>query len=247
MTNQEAKFVLHAYRPSGADAGDATFCAALEQAKQDPALGKWFDAQQAFDRAMCAKLAAVHPPAGLRDAILAGSKVSQRPATPSRAWWNSPRLMALAASVAVLLAAGIALWPKSAEAQTGLIEFALDDTLHQRHDDGHGHEAEEFQALISSADTRLGSGIPVKFDQLRHKGCRTISFEGRDVLEVCFKRDGKWFHCYVARVQDFPSVAAKLPPSFRDQGGVSAGAWADGQHIFVVASKAGREAIQKLI
>jgi hypothetical protein len=247
MTNQEAKFVLHAYRPNGADAGDATFGAALDQAKQDPALARWFDAQQAFDRAMCAKLGTVTPPAGLREAILAGARVSQKPAMAHQAWWRSPRLVALAASVALLLAAGVAFWPKNAEAQTGLIEFALDDTLHQRHDDGHGHEAEEFQALLSSADTRLGSGIPVNFDQLRHKGCRTISFDGRDVLEVCFKRDGKWFHCYVARVQDFPSVAAKLPPSFRDVSGVSAGAWADGHHIFVVASKAGREAIQKLI
>ncbi|MDP2138320.1 MAG: hypothetical protein Q8J74_10770, partial [Candidatus Didemnitutus sp.] len=78
-------------------------------------------------------------------------------------------------------------------------------------------------------------------------GCRTISFEGRDMLEVCFSRDGKWFHCYVARVADFPVVAEKLQLTFRDGIGASAVAWADEQHIFVVASKAGREAIKRLI
>lgn len=247
MTNEEAKFVLHAYRANGADAGDATFVAALEQVRRDPALEKWFAAQQAFDRAMCAKLGAVTPPAGLRDAILAGAKVSHAPAQGSATWWRSPRLMALAASLALIATVGIALWPKEAAAQPALLEFALSDTLSQRHEGQHGAEAAEFQQLLSSADTRLGAGVPLNFQELRDRGCRTISFQGRDVLEICFKRDGKWFHCYVARARDFPAVAAKLPPTFIAQDSAAAGAWADGQHIFVVASKAGREAIQRLI
>ena len=246
MTNQEAKFVLHAYRPNGADADDATFSAALVQAKQDPALAKWFEAQQAFDRAMCAKLRAIAPPAGLREAILAGAKVSHQPASASRMWWRSPSLMAVAASVAVIFAVGVAFWPKNAEAAPELLGFAIDDTLHRNHEDGHGHEADEFQRLIGAADTRLGSGLNLNFEQLR-RGCRTVSFQGREVLEVCFKRDGKWFHCYVARAKDFPSVAAKLPPVFQSENGVAAGAWSDGNLIYVVASKAGREAIQNLI
>lgn len=247
MTNQEAKFVLHAYRPNGADAGDATFTAALTQVRKDPALAKWFEAQQAFDRAMCAKLGTLAPPAGLREAILAGSKVSQRPETTSPAWWRSPRMMALAASLAVLVAVGLAIWPKNAEAHAGLIEFAFDDTLHGNHHEVGHEQAKEFQALLSSTTSRLSTGIPLQFEQLRQRGCRTISYEGRNIFEVCFRRDGQWFHCYVARVQDFPSIAAKLPPSFRDGNGVAAGAWSDGEHIFVVASKAGREAIQKII
>ena len=34
MNNVEAKFILQGYRPNGADAADATFAAALEQARQ---------------------------------------------------------------------------------------------------------------------------------------------------------------------------------------------------------------------
>ncbi|MBA4137161.1 MAG: hypothetical protein C0518_07585 [Opitutus sp.] len=247
MTNEEAKFVLHAYRANGADAGDPTFATALEQVRRDPALEKWFAAQQAFDRAMCAQLGRIAPPAGLREAILTGAKFSHAPARPSAAWWRSPRLMALAASLAVLATVGIALWPKDAAAQPALLEFALNDTLHARHEGQHGDEAAQFQALLGTTNTRLGAGVPVNFEELRERGCRTISFQGRDVLEVCFKRDGKWFHCYVARVEDFPSVAAKLPPAFRSEGGVAAGAWSDGEHIFVIASKAGRAAIERLI
>jgi hypothetical protein len=250
MTNEEAKFVLHAYRANGADAGDPTFAAALEQVRRDPALEKWFAAQQAFDRAMCAKLGGVTPPAGLREAILAGGKVSHTAGgAEGRAapWWRSRGLMALAASLALLGVVGIALWPKEAAAHPALLDFAVQDTLHQRHEGQHGHEAAEFQQLLGSADCRLGAGVRVPFEHLRDHGCRTIKFQGRDVLEVCFKREGKWFHCYIARVQDFPAVAAKLPPTFMSREGVSAGAWADGQHIYVVAGKAGREAIERLL
>ena len=42
MSNTEAKFILGAYRANGSDADDATFGAALAQARSDPALGAWF-------------------------------------------------------------------------------------------------------------------------------------------------------------------------------------------------------------
>lgn len=247
MTNEQAKFVLHAYRANGADAGDPTFAEALEQTRRDPALERWFAAQQAFDRAMCAKLGAVQPPAGLREAILAGGSVSGAHSPVSRAWWRAPAFVAMAASLALLAAVSLALWPKGASAHAPLIDFALNDTLRNPHEGQHGKEAAEFQVLLSSANTRLGGGLPVDFQALRDRGCRTVTFEGRELLEVCFKRHGKWFHCYVARVEDFPAVAAKLRPTFRNEGKVSAGAWSDGRHIFIVASRAGQEAIRSLI
>lgn len=246
MKNEEAKFVLHAYRPNGADAGDAAFSAALEQVKQDPALEKWFAAQQAFDRAMCAKLGSVAPPGNLRASILAGAKASESAPRSGASWWRSSVPMAVAASLALLLAVGIAFWPASVSAEQ-IAAFAINDTMHQGHEGGHGREASEFQSMLSQVDCRLGAGVPVDFAALRDNGCRTIRFQGRDLLEVCFKRDGKWFHCYVARAQDFPALAAKLDPTFTDREGATAAAWSDGRHIFVVASKAGREAIQRLI
>ncbi len=247
MKNEEAKFILHAYRPNGGDAGDPVFAAALAQAKQDPAMGKWFSAQQAFDRAICAKLGAVPPPADLRASILAGAKFSEERRQPAtRVWWQSRGLLGMAASAMVLLAATFTLWPKAAEAQPVMIDFALNDTLRKAHG-GHGGEAGEFQKLLGTTNTHLGRGLPVDFEGLKKGGCRTISFEGRDILEVCFSRDGNWFHCYVARVSDFPAIAEKLQLTFRDGIGASAVAWADEQHIFVVASKAGRDAIKRLI
>lgn len=246
MNNQEAKFVLHAYRPSGADSGDATFCAAIEQTKQDPALNRWFEAQQAFDRILAAKLGGVQPPAGLRESILTGAKFSQFGATQS--WWRQPAWMAAAASIALLLAAaGLALWPKQAQASESLAAFAIGDTLHGNHEGEHGTEAAAFEAMLGQVNRRLGAGLPVSFESMRASGCRTVRYEKHELLEVCFQRDGKWFHCYVGRCEDFPALAAKLAPTFMDEPGASAAAWSDGTHIYVVASRAGRAAIQHLI
>ena len=43
MNNQEAKFILGAYRPGGRDAVDPMFSEALAQAGRDPELRAWFE------------------------------------------------------------------------------------------------------------------------------------------------------------------------------------------------------------
>ena len=66
MNNNEAKFILSAYRPGGRDAGDPGMATALAQAKSDPVLGAWFARERAHDAAVAWKLRAVVPPVGLR-------------------------------------------------------------------------------------------------------------------------------------------------------------------------------------
>ena len=244
MNTQQAKFILQGYRPSGADAGDATFAEALEQVRLDPVLGQWLAREQSLDRAISAKLAEVPAPAGLLESILAGGRVSD---TTQRSWWQHPALLAAAAGFAVLLATGLALWPKPAEANSRLAEFALGDTLGSAKHGGHGEETGALQAMLSQPTTRLGNQLPVDFKTLRSAGCRTINFEGHELLEVCFKRDGTWFHCYIAQRADFPALAAAAAPVLVDNGGASVASWADASHLYLVVSKTGRTALARLL
>ena len=246
MMNDEAKFILNAYRPNGRDANDATFCDALAQAKQDPTLGAWMQWQQNFDRAMTAKLGEIQPPAGLREAILAGAKVSQ-PETTQRSWWRHPALLAAAASVAVATTVTIGLWPKSAAADTELSDFVLNDTFHTEIHGGHGAGVDPLQAMVNESGVRIGGSVRVDFASLAASGCRNANFRGRDMFEVCFKHDGTWYHCYVAQRADFPQMKAGGAPVFADRGEVSVAMWADGGHVYMVGTKAGRAALQKLI
>ncbi len=242
MNNEEAKFILQGYRANGADSGDATFCAALEQAKKDPALGEWFAKQQAFDTAVSAKLAEVTPPADLRSAILAGGKVTA-PASVAVRWWNRPAWMGAAAGIAILLAVGAALWPNRAEALT---DFVLQDVRVTATHEGHGHGSSVLQAVFSDSDVRLGKKVPLDFSSLHETGCRTLYCQGRHVLEACFNRDGVWFHAYVAKKSDFQKEVGDAL-LITDHGGTSMATWVDDEHVIVVVSKSGRKNLEGLL
>ncbi len=242
MNNTEAKFILQGYRPNGADASDATFCAAVEQAKSDPALGEWFAKQRSFDAAVSAKLGQVQPPADLRAAILAGGRVSKY-ASP-RSWWTQPAWMAVAAGVAVIFAAGLALWPKQAAA---FDDFAFADAKLSALHGGHGRENNELQAILNDPAMRLGQKLPIDFANLHETGCRTVDYKGRDVLELCFKRNGVWFHAYIARAADFPRMVMTPAPALEDRGTTSIASWTDAGHLIVVVSKTGRKNLEALL
>jgi len=245
MNAQQAKFILQGYRPNGADAGDATFCEALEYARNDPALREWFAREQAFDTRVTAKLNEIPVPPGLREAILAGGRVTAAEA-PRRASWRQPVWLALAASIVLLLVAGVTRWSRQSHGINTLAELALTDTEHTwNHHGFHGEQADALQTMLSQASTRVGAQLPVDFDRLRKTGCRTLSFQGHDVLEVCFQRNGVWFHCYIAQRTDFPALAAA--PAFMERGDLSGMSWADAAHVYVVVSGAGRAALEKLI
>lgn len=243
MNNAEAKFILQGYRPNGTDAGDETFRAAVEQAGRDPALGEWFARQQAFDRAVSAKLEQITPPADLRAAILAGGRVTAAGA-PRRIWWSHPAWLAAAASLAIMFAVTLALWPRSALA---FENFAMADAKNSSTHGGHGHETGELQATLSNPAIPLTGKLPIDYGTLHDKGCRMVKFQGRDVLEICFNRNGVWFHCYIARASDFPRLAIGSAPKLVEMGGAALASWTDGQHLLFVVSKTGLKDLEGVL
>lgn len=245
MTNQEAKFILSAYRPGGSDAGDPMFGDALIQAQKDPTLGAWFATEQRHAAGVSARLRELAPPPGLREAILAGAKVSGGAA--ARSWWTRPGWMALAASVAVLIGVSATFWRQGGRSEMDrLAAFAVDDTLHARHG-SRGDAAGALNVLLSQPTTHLGGQLPVDFATLRATGCRTISFAGHDVIEICFTRGGAEFHLYALQRADFPGLPSAGAPEFGAREGMGFASWADAAHRYVVVSAAGVEAIRHLL
>ena len=247
MKNVEAKFILQGYRSNGADAADATFRAAVEQARLDPVLGQWFAREQAFDQVMGAKLSQVQAPPGLRESILAGGRVTT-PKVSRRTWWRQPAYLSMAAGLALLMAVGAAFWPRQAAANATFAEFALADARAGfLHHGIHGDKTQALQAVLSQPTSKLSEQLAVNFAALRDSGCRTVNFNGREVLEVCFERNGVWFHCYIAQRADFPTFAAALSPVLSTQQGASIASWADATRLYTVVSHAGQAALEKLL
>ena len=240
MNNDEAKFRLRAYRPGGQDAGDAAFCEALTQAERDPALRTWFVLEQAFDATVTAKVRALTPPSGLREAILSRAR-----ATPWRVGWLQPAWWwAVAAVIVVAFTLNLVWRPQS---QTGSLEafarFAIDDLRHGQHG-GHGAAEGALEATLTNPATHLAGALPIDFATLETTGCRTLHFAGRDVLEVCFHRADAEFHFYILPRDNLRGAEG---PQTVESGGASALAWNDARYVYAVIGEAGPNTLRRLL
>lgn len=245
MNNQEAKFILGAYRPNGPDAGDPMFAEALGQAERDPELRAWLERERKFDTAFAGRLRDIAPPAELRAAILAGARASR----PRRRWWTHPLWLA-AAAIAIIAAVGITVVPSASEPRVSeLAAFALGDLV-EAHDDHVGYPPE-----LASLQDRLGAvqlpltaepGIGIDLDELRRMNCRSVRIAGREVFEICFVRDGTWYHLYAARRNDFAPGPVDPNSLIQSRGEYVATAWADARNVYALVAH-GQEALRQVI
>ena len=86
--NEDPRMILSARRPGGDDDAEPEVAAALEAAKSDAALAEWSEKQTAVDTTISRSLRAVQPPAGLRDRILAGARVSRPAGSGAESWFE---------------------------------------------------------------------------------------------------------------------------------------------------------------
>lgn len=248
MNNDEAKFILGAYRPDGRDAADLTFREALAHAEADPTARTWFERARAVDAALSAKLAALAPPAGLREAILAGARASQPRARP---WNEHPALMA----AAIVMLLGILTWsvrlttaPEVLDAADDFTQLAVRDLaeFHGRHV-GHPPGLAALQAQLASAAPPLAKPALIDVDQLRRQRCRRVVVAGHEMFEVCFQRDGRWFHLYAAQRGDFAAEALGSTARLTTHGKLVAASWADQENIYTLVTSGPPESLRPLI
>lgn len=245
MNTEEAKFILSAYRSGGRDSADPAFAEALAQAERDPELRAWWEREHGLDAAVAARLQAVAPPAGLREAIFAGSRVSG----PERRRWLQPVWLAAAAAVAVLLAATVT-WRalRAAPTWTELATESLLDLVQSHHDHvGRPPGLTAWQARLAGFALPLPQTLTLDLAELRQRRCRTMKVGGREVFELCFERDGVWYHLYAARRADFPPRGTEEPVELTARDGYVAATWADAANVYTLVTGAGFEALRRMI
>jgi hypothetical protein len=249
MNNQEAKFILGAYRPDGQDATDPKFAEALAQAGRDPELRAWLEQQRKFDATLTHKLREIAPPPGLREAILAGTRVSAAPGGRRRGW---PHPAWFAAAAAVIAVAAIVSTRKKPEApRPAVAEFAalaardLTDA-HTQHT-GHPGPLAAVQAQFAQATLPLPGHFSLDLEDLRRKGCRIVRLGGREVFELCLQRDGKWYHLYAARRDEFAPGKDDPWALLGASSQLTSTAWSDANNVYALVANTGPESIRRLI
>jgi hypothetical protein len=244
MKTADAKFLLRACRPDGRDAADPLFAEALAQARQDPVLHDWVMREQAVDAVVAAKLAAVMPPAGLRDAILVGARASRQ---PQRAWWQNPLWLAAACVAVAFTLANFfrrpVAPPTNEFAALALHDLATAETEHRGHNAGLAALDAKISDPAATVPTEL-TGLDLAV--LRSGGCRSFTAGGHEVFEICFNRDGRWFHLYIANPGDFPTAASNAPV-VATSAAHAAVTWSEGGNLYALVTDAGPAALRRVL
>ncbi|PYL25430.1 MAG: hypothetical protein DMF37_04945 [Verrucomicrobia bacterium] len=244
MDNREAKFILGAYRPNGQDAGDPRFSEALEQARRDPILERWFLDSLAFDAAITEKLRATEVPPGLRESILAGVKVSRPLRSPFVKW-------AIAAALISMAIVGSLIWhePRKPSGLAGWQNRALDIVSalvrNESSFDAQSHNADELLAWLRVNDAPAAQTLPQELEKLESLGCKTFSWNGIPVSVICFTRpDGGLIHLVATNAVAPIKRTTKGQPELVQQGQWATATWREGDKIYMLAMEGSRDQLR---
>ena len=243
MDNREAKFILGAYRPNGQDAGDPRFSEALEQARRDPILERWFLDSLAFDAAITEKLRATEVPPGLRESILAGVKVSRPLRSPFVKW-------AIAAALISMTIVGSLIWHNTRSAhlagwQSQALDVVSSLVRNESSFDVQSHNADELLAWLRANHAPAAQTLPQNLDKLASVGCKTFSWNGKPVSVICFMRpDGGLIHLVTIRTSAESDRELKRQPRIMQQDHWAMATWREGDNVYMLALQGPRDQLR---
>jgi hypothetical protein len=236
VRTDEAKEVLLLYRPGTTDTADPQLAAALELARTDPELGRWFEEHRAFQKAMSAKFRQIEVPAHLKSSLLIrGTAPVQLPAP--RAWWRSPVWLTAAAAALVLLAV-VGFWPKP-QAQDRFANYkARMVTEAQRAEyrmDLVTNDMRQVRQLMANGGAPADYDVPQGLEHLQLTGGALLTWRSQPVAMVCFDRgDKQMLFLFVMK----RSAVKDPPPQAPDLAKVSkllTVSWTRGDKTYILA------------
>jgi hypothetical protein len=248
MDNREAKFILNAYRPGGQDASDPRFAEALEQARRDPVLDRWFSKSIAFDAAITEKLCAATVPSDLRESILAGVKVS-RTLTRKNRW----RKWAIAAAVVFAAIVPSIAWYQTRPAhlagwQSGALDVISSLVSNESSFDAESHNPNDLIGWLRANHAPVGEKLPDNLNKLASMGCKTFLWHGKPVSVICFARPGGGLiHLAITNASAASRRAIRPKPKLIQQGRWTTATWREGSAIYMLALEGSRDELRRYL
>lgn len=245
MDKQEAKLVLQARHPNDPDTAQPAFAEALALVESDPELKAWWEAQQAFDLRVAAKLEKVPVPADLRTAILAGRKIEQLTPRPHLAFW-----LAAAAVVAILCVAGTSM-QISSSGSLARAEYAA-SILPLLNNDAPAlgmtsPDHDKIAAWLKEQNAPMGT-LPPGMSALPTVGCQKFIVHGHTVSLICFALTGGGIaHLFIVDRRAVSDPRDANGPEFNQIQGWSTASWADDRMSYMLATQAGSDALKQLL
>ena len=222
------------YRPGTADAEDARIVEAMEVARHDPELARWFEQHTAFQDAMRLKFRQIEVPQHLKLALLTRQKVTKPVLLQqSPVWW--------AAAAAILLVIGIAnflLKPSVPDRFGNFRERMVSTALREYRMDIVTNDMRTLRQAIRArgapADYELSPGL----ERLQLTGGAALTWRSHPVSMVCFDRGNKsmvfLFVMKRAAVKDPPSQQ----PQLASMSNLLTASWSKGDNTYLLLGSA---------
>jgi len=245
MNNQEAKFILLAYRANGADATDPKFAEALAQAQRDPELAQWFAQERLLDLGLRNKLkGAVTPPPDLQSHLLALHRMVHH--IP---WWKRPAWLAAAASVALLLSVSAAWYFRTSPPPVW--DFLTTTTQAATHAYQHvtlaGNTETEIKQTLRSHHADAGFELPPALAGQPISGASVIPWKGQSIVMICLTANStNHVDLFIAKRAGFPEALPPTVPQFQDSCSLATTVWSTPDRIYLLAGQVPINVLQSL-
>jgi uncharacterized membrane protein YbaN (DUF454 family) len=246
MDSQNAKEILLLYRPGTSDANDPDFAEALEQAKRDPELGRWFESHCARQSLVRSRLKQISIPGTLRQRIL--DYVTEH---PTIVWWRRPTFQALAAAATIVLVAGLAwFWTRPA-GDNRFADFRdqVVRGVQRLYDmDMFTNNLAEIRAYLEQNAAPSDYVLPKPMEKLPGVGCDVLKWRGNKVSLVCLDSgDQNILYLFVidrSAVSDPPPVS---PPQFVRIRKLMSASWTYEGRTYILAARGEEEFVRQFL
>lgn len=246
MNSSEAREVLLLYRPGTADAAEPQMAEALEMARQDPELGRWFEQHRAFQKAMRAGFQQIEVPVHLKISLLTQKPAQQRP-IPPHPWWRSPVWLAAAAVVLLLGLAGAWLKPRPANRFANYQSRVVSEAQREYRMDLVTNDMRQIRQFMASRGAPADYDVARGLEHLQLTGGGRLTWRSNPVTMVCFDRgDKQMLFLFVLK----RSAVKDPPPATPQMAKVNlmlTASWTRGDNTYVLAGPEEADFLKKYL
>jgi hypothetical protein len=180
VNREEAKQILALFRPGTADERDPFFSQALEAAKADPEIQRWFHEQCESYLAVRERFRTIPVPAGLKEQILSERKVQRM---KLQTYWRP----VLAASVLAAFVIGLIFGPSSTDRYAAYRKRMTETALRSYYMDLTSSNPAAIRNFLGQRSAPANYDLPAGLKAANAVGCAVESWQGKPVSMICLK------------------------------------------------------------